>query len=717
MKTILFIFCILLVSLGFSQKYNSNSNANSYDNNTKSYKEVVITGQLSPQSVNESVFEVNVIDQDDIERQAGNTLADVLNHTLNLTILPNSSSGKSKVQMLGLDGQYFKILVDNVPLLNEEGLGNNSDLTKINLDDIKRIEIVEGAMGVQYGANAIAGVINIITKKGRGVKSWKITPYIQEETIGNEYNFNNMGRHIQSLTIGKRWNNQFFTNVTVNHNQFNGYFNGRKGEHYSKSDDRRGYDWLPKRSWDAKALMYYSSDHFKLYYKFEYYNEILHQYSPTVFQNYNAATLTRNPTANDKTFLTQRYYNTLNFIGDIKNKLNYNISVSYQIQKKDVETYTYFIKEHRMDNVEMHPFESRKGFYSRGTFNNFIQSTQFDLQLGYELSSINGFASPMSGAFLSESIERRLGSYDAFIAAEYKPLKNLAFQPGARLMIAPMFGMLPVFSLSSRYKFKNNTQLRLILGSSSRTPNYDELYTHFVDVNHNVTGNENLIPERGYSVFIHGKRHFYINKDHSFHWYPKLSAWYMNVQNRIDLVITDVKPLKYRYENINNFQSVGFSFRNKFNYKHLYFNVGGTYSGISKIMEGSQRELPSDFLFAWQFNGSISYSFPKTGLVLSAYYKYTGPQYQFIQTGELTTDGNENSYVKGKQSAFQWMDVSVKKTFFQDLELTVGVRNLFDVTRINTTTVGGGIHAAGNSTVLLGYGRSYFIKLLYHIKF
>src|SRR5690606_22123956 len=102
--------------------------------------------------------------------------------------------------MFGFSSSYFKILVDNIPLVNDEDFGSNADLTQINLDDIERIEIVEGAMGVDYGANASAGIVNIITKK-RMLHRWEITPMIQEETIGDEYNFNTKGRHIQALKV------------------------------------------------------------------------------------------------------------------------------------------------------------------------------------------------------------------------------------------------------------------------------------------------------------------------------------------------------------------------------------------------------------------------------------------------------------------------------------------------------------------------------------
>ena len=98
--------------------------------------EIVITGQYNPQSVKKSIFEVKVINRKDIEQRAANNLADLLNQVLNINITPNTSTGKSGVSLFGLDAQYFKILIDNVPVINEEGIGNNVDLTLINLDDI-----------------------------------------------------------------------------------------------------------------------------------------------------------------------------------------------------------------------------------------------------------------------------------------------------------------------------------------------------------------------------------------------------------------------------------------------------------------------------------------------------------------------------------------------------------------------------------------------------
>src|SRR5690606_33101151 len=152
-------FSLFLGSIAFGQETLKDSTK------VEQLNEVVVTGQYQPQSIKKSVHNVIIINRDQIEKQAANTLADLLNFNLNLTIIPNSQSGKSTISFFGLDAQYFNIMVDNIPIVSDSGLGNNIDLTQINLDNIERIEIVEGAMGVEYGANAVSGVINIITKK------------------------------------------------------------------------------------------------------------------------------------------------------------------------------------------------------------------------------------------------------------------------------------------------------------------------------------------------------------------------------------------------------------------------------------------------------------------------------------------------------------------------------------------------------------------------
>lgn len=668
--------------------------------------EMVISGQYNPQEVNKSIYEVKVITREMIDRQAGNNLADVLNQALNLNIRPNNSTGKSGVEMFGLDAQYFKILVDNVPLLNDEGLGNNTDLTQINLEDIERIEIVEGSMGVEYGANAIAGIINVITKKTSKYK-WEISPSLQEETIGSEYNLNTKGRHIQSLKIGHQITEDLYGNITFSRNDFKGFWNDHLGKTHLLNDELRGYDWLPKVQNSAKFVLNYKKDNHRIYYKFDLFDESTTKYNDRVLVNEQPETATFHPTANDQIFNTQRFYHHLNGSGNVNEWFNYDISVSFQKQKRKVEDYQYRIRENEKFDVKEFDYESREGFYSKGSFSNFLNNEKIDFQLGYEVSEISGFASSIAGDFNGQNISRKLGSYDAYGSSEVNLTPKFSFRPGIRVMFSSQFKTEQALSFSVKYSFTEDFDARFILGTSPRIPSYDELYSYFVDVNHNVQGNSELNTEKGTSAFIH------LRKKHNFSKFKsesKLSAWLIDVSDRIELIIVNDAPLAYKFMNIDQYKSRGISYNNAFRYENFNANVGLTYAGMAKEMNSQETE--NGFLYAMQFNLNGSYTFTKTKTTISAFYKYNGEMYQYVQQSDL----NQNvTFIKGKRDAFSWLDASVKQSFLTNrLEATLGVRNLLNVVNVKSDIETAGAHTANSGTMNLGYGRSFFFKLLYN---
>lgn len=673
--------------------------------------EVVITGQYNKQSVSKSIYEVQVINRRQIERLAANNLTDVLNHTLNLTIFPNSSTGKSSVSLFGLDGQYFKILVDNIPLLNEEGLGNNTDLTQINLDDIEQIEIVEGSMGVEYGADAVSGIINIITKKSSRHK-WEITPYIQEETIGNEYNLSDKGRHIQSLSIGHNISDKWYANASFYRQDFKGHFGERKGKNHLLNDGLRGYEFLPKQQWSVKGLLRYNHENFNAFYRIEYFDEAIQRYNRTVRENPDPATLITRPSASDEDHFTNRMFHHLGVEGKFAKKWDYNWTFSYQEQKRQVDDFTYFIKTGEKRNLQHYELESKNGIYSKGTTSSTLEFLPLKVQLGYELFNIKGFASPFSGEFIQDPINKRSESYDFFGSAELALTDKFNIRLGIRYMMNSAFSNEVALSLSSKYALPNGYELRAIVGTSPRNPNYDELYTYFVDVNHNVLGNENLQPERGSSVFLHLKKDYWF-RDSTVRWSNKLSGYYLNVDDRIELAVVNTTPLVYQFININKFRTWGLTYQQTLGFGNLQFGTGFVFAGQSKSIN-SEENWNDDFLYSLSMNANLSYEFPEAQTLISVLYKFNGPEEEYVQRQYQ----GDNVMTKGKRDSFQWLDASIRKHFFDKrFELTVGARNLLNVTRVNSSAFSGGeLHSNAMTSLLLGYGRSYFVKLQYNLR-
>lgn len=676
---------------------------------TEELKEVVVTGQFEPQSIKKSVFNVRVITSADIQNLAANNLADVLNQYLNITIRPSGTSGRSTVSLFGLDAQYFKILVDNVPLVNEAGLGNNTDLSQINLNDIERIEIVEGSMGVTHGANAVSGILNIITKKSSANK-WNISVSAQEETVKNEFEFFDKGRHIQSAKISHTINDRWFVSLSGNRNDFQGFLDDKKGKNYYENDQSRGYRWLPKNQLNGSALISYQKGSFRAFYKFEYLDETIDFYNSTVQSGFNTE-LGSYRYSDDKRYTTNRYFHNLNGSGKVV-KLNYNVSLSHQKQERNVEDFRYFLFTRQEGNNVTVKDQSMEVLYSTGTLSNFFRDSNVDLQLGYEFVNNRGFSLVQEANNTFVPIRKTLENYDFFVSSEIKATQKFSIRPGLRFSAQSKFKDQYASSLGLRYLFDNNVELRASYGNSFRTPTFEELYSKLIFDGHFFAGNENLIPETSTSYEASLKKSFDLNSKTKL--YSTFSGSFLNVNDRIDMALVqfneDTGNPEYEYINISKYRMWNFSTTNQFKTENWSFSMGAALIGISQRIENQVFASNEKYLYSFNLNCSTSYTIPKWKTIVSAYYKYNGKSQQFVE-------GN-SEYVISTIDPSSWLDASIRKTFFKNrIETTIGARNILDITNINQTRASEGAAHATSSQIMLAYGRSYFLKLTYNLNF
>lgn len=134
---------------------------------TKQLDQVVITATKSPKKLSETGKIITVVTRQDIDHSVGKDLAQVLNEQTGIIVNgANSNPGKDKsIFFRGASDKYTLILLDGVPLNDPSQLGGQYDIRLIPLNTIDRIEILKGSQSVLYGSNAVAGVINIITRK------------------------------------------------------------------------------------------------------------------------------------------------------------------------------------------------------------------------------------------------------------------------------------------------------------------------------------------------------------------------------------------------------------------------------------------------------------------------------------------------------------------------------------------------------------------------
>jgi outer membrane cobalamin receptor len=132
---------------------------------------VVSTTSLGQEETIEDVqAAVEVLDKKTIKSLSGRSVSQVLNEAIGITVKDTGST--SQIYMRGFEDSHTLILVDG---LRRTGKYGHADLNSIQLEDIERIEVVRGPMSALYGADALAGVVNIITKKAVEEDSASIT--------------------------------------------------------------------------------------------------------------------------------------------------------------------------------------------------------------------------------------------------------------------------------------------------------------------------------------------------------------------------------------------------------------------------------------------------------------------------------------------------------------------------------------------------------------
>lgn len=632
--------------------------------------EVVVTAQFRPVTVDQSIYKIKVLGSQQIENKAAVTLSEMLAGELNIRSTRDNALGSS-ISMQGLQGEHIKFLIDGVPVIGRQN--GQIDLEQLDLQNIDHIEIIQGPMSVVYGSNALAGVINIIRKESDR-ENMAINADAYYESVG-VYNFNVGG----SYSIKK---SSFQLNAGRN------FFDG-----FSTVDSTRYQQWKPKLQYNVDGSYMYKTKKTKLKFEGDYFfEEIQDKGIPLEVFNYDKAF--------DKYFYTNRWGVRGELSQNLAKRSILNILGAYSYYSRTKNTYLKDLtnlEESLVPESDKQDTARFENLLFRADFNNIIKSEVLKYQLGIDLNFESGYGKRIKDNY------QQIGDYAAFLSINYTPVPQLSIQPGIRAIYNTNYDAPLVYSLNVKWNITVPLAVRLSFAKGFRAPSLKELYLDFVDINHNIHGNEDLIAETSQNI------NFALNYNPqtpaAYNWGIDLGLFYNHINNKIELAQVSAEPLLYSYTNVDQYYTQGFEFNfNNRVYPWLKIILGFAVTGRKQYDESS--ESSHDFIYSTDATTQINYWWQKADLHFSAFYKYNGAYPILVLNSDETTDISTIS-------AYNSLDLNMNRWFWKRrINVQIGGKNLFNNTNISASgSQSGGIHSGGGGSVPVNWGRTFFARI------
>jgi outer membrane receptor for ferrienterochelin and colicins len=636
-------------------------------------KDVVVTGQYSPSSVVGSVYDVRVFNEEIIKNKGAVNLQDALSNELNISQSADPVFG-SGLSINGISGEGVKVMIDGVPVVGR--LDGKLDLSQINLNNIERVEVVEGPLSVIYGTDAMGGVINLITNSFQKERL-RVFAKGYYETVG-QYN-------ADAGVIYREKNHQ----LNVNFGRY--FFDG-----FSAVDTyQRFSEWRPKEQYMSDVKYTYSGSKFRFSLAGSWFSELmLNRGEPKYVSD--------RVNAKDERFLTFRPRVNATFLYRFTNNSTLDIVAGYSgffrywntVMKNLVSMKETLISSEMQDTSTYHQWVLRP-IYSMFTKGNRI-GFQFGLDINQEFSSQQRL----------KNNSQQITDAAAFGSMKWNVTKTFVVQPAVRFAYNSKFRSPIVPSLNIKYSHNEDFTLRASYGLGFRAPSLKELYLDFKDSNHDIVGNENLKPETGHNTQL-SSNIIFRKQEHKIEWQP--SFFFNYITNKIDLKMVPPSPetspgvVAYAYDNFKHVLTYGGDVTVNYYWKKLSVGAGVLLTQFEtiddNIKERTIKNLSTDA------SARLGYIIPKADISLNLFYKYTGRRALFSMNSSIST-----GYVNG----FHTIDITASRNFWKDrIQLTMGGKNLTNVTNVITQNASGAGHTGtGANGLMINRGVSFFISLV-----
>lgn len=198
--------------------------------------EVIVVGNTLSK-VRNSAFNATAVDTKELVNTT-KTLSEALSKAPGMKIRESGGVGSDMaVTMDGFSGKHVKVFIDGVP---QEGVGSSFGINNIPVNFADRIEVYRGVVPVEFGSDAIGGVINIVTPKRQ--RRWFLDASYSYGSFNTHKTYVNFG---QTLSNGLKYEINAFQNYSDNNYWIDapvedfatGGINKNKLEHVSRFND------------------------------------------------------------------------------------------------------------------------------------------------------------------------------------------------------------------------------------------------------------------------------------------------------------------------------------------------------------------------------------------------------------------------------------------------------------------------------------------------
>jgi len=598
-------------------------------------EDVVVTGTMRPVTKAASPIAVEVYSTQFFKKNPAPSLFESLQNINGVRPQLNCSvCNTGDIHINGLEGPYTMVTIDGMPIVGS--LASVYGLFGIPSQLIERVEIVKGPASGLYGAEAIGGLVNIITKtvdKAPLFSANVMTTSWLEHNIdaGVKYKVGNKVNAILGVNYFKYGdkrdnNNDNFTDVTLQHriSIFNKYQFKRKHNRVASLAARYFYEdrWGGEMNWSRK---FRGGD--------SLYGESIYTNRWELFGNYQLP---------------------------VQEKMFFAFSATSHDQNAYYGNTPYVAKQ----NIVFGQLTWDKAI---GAKNNFLAgiATRYNYYDDNSTATID--------TLTGDNKPEKYVIPGVFVQNEWTINAKHLLLTGLRYDYHKAHGNIITPRLAWKYKIDDRQIFRLNAGTGFR------VVSVFTEDHAALTGartveiRNSLKPEKSYNVNLNYTNQFKINKTIIG---LDASAWYSYFTNQI-IADYDTDPQKIIYDNLDGHSlSKGVSLNLDININHkLKAIIGGTVQQVEKVEKNEQHKTVKTFQMLtekWSGTWLISYNFPAIGLVID----YTGNVYGPMRLPLLGETDPRPAY----SPVWSIQNIQLTKVIKPGIEIFGGVKNLLNWT-------------------------------------